>query len=47
MPQTNDLSVFTTSSKKEFSVGTNYKVTKEEGDAILQFITAFANSEDA
>jgi hypothetical protein len=47
MPQTNDLSVFTTSSKKEFSVGTNYKVTKEEGESILQFITALAESEDA
>jgi hypothetical protein len=38
MPQTNDLSVFTTSSKKEFSVGTNYTVTKEEGEVLMQII---------
>jgi hypothetical protein len=43
MPQTSDLSVFAKSSKKEFTQGTNFKVTKEEGEAILLFIEALKN----
>ncbi len=35
MLQTNDLSIFANSTKREYSVGTNYRVTKEEGEAIL------------